>query len=136
MCAGSPSRAARTPPTTALRVLMVAAGGAGLGLLAARYLLVGSGLSLIFWAAAAIAVGWTACTATRAVGEGVVFGFALAAGFMIFGYDGAEPLPTRLPAFALLGLLGAGCAGALALLGRALAGSRTSGHRRRERRPR
>ena len=36
---------------------------------------------------------------------------------MVAGYDGAEPLSGRLPFFALLGLFGAACAAALALVG-------------------
>jgi hypothetical protein len=47
-------------------------------------------------------------------------GFALAAGFMVTGYSGAEPLVTRLPAFTLLGLVGAAGAGLLAVLGASL----------------
>ena len=43
-----------------------------------------------------------------------MFGFALGTSFMAFGYDGAAPLITRLPAFGLLGLVAAVGAAAVA----------------------
>jgi hypothetical protein len=55
----------------------------------------------------------------RAAIAGGVFGFAMAATFVITGYDGADPLTHRLPASALLGLVGSACALLLALLGAA-----------------
>ena len=97
--------------------------GAVLGALCARVVLVGSGLSLVPWAVAGLALG-ACCRARRvAAAVGALFGFALAFTFMTAGYDGAAPLHTRLLPFALFGLVGAGCGSLLALAGRQVAAS-------------
>lgn len=105
---------------TGVRFFVLIALGASLGVLGARYLLVGSALSLIPWGISSIGIGWLSTTRYRAIRDAAVFGFTLAASFMVAGYQGAEPLLTRLPAFGLLGLIGALCAATLALLGHAL----------------
>jgi hypothetical protein len=110
----------RAPRVSPGPLLLLAALGALLGLLGARYVLVGSGLSLLPWSVAALAAGWWSRSRPRAAAAGVVFGFALAAVFMVTGYSGAEPLVTRLPAVTLLGLVGAAGAGLLAVLGATL----------------
>jgi hypothetical protein len=99
-------------------LVLALAVGALLGYLGARVVLVGSGLSLIPWALAGLALG--ACCASRrlAAAAGGLFGFALAFTFMATGYDGSAPLHTRLIPFAVLGVVGAICGTALALLGR------------------
>lgn len=91
--------------------------GALLGYLCAQVVLVGSGLSLIPWALAGLALGAGAASRRLAVAVGVLYGFALAFTFMTIGYDGTAPLHTRLPAFALLGVVGAICGMALAIIG-------------------
>jgi hypothetical protein len=91
--------------------------GAVLGILGARYVLVGSGWSLLPWGLVAVLVGVLARTRGQAAIDGSMYGFALAFVFMVAGYDGAEPLARRLPFFALLGLVGAACATLLALAG-------------------
>jgi hypothetical protein len=99
-----------------MRYVVAVIAGSALGLIGARYLFVGSALSLIPWAIAGLALGiW--CTRVQALGVGAVYGFALAFVFMVTGYSGSSPLPGRLPAFALLGLVGALCGLVLALLG-------------------
>jgi hypothetical protein len=94
-----------------------AALGAALGAIGARSLLVGSGLSLIPWAAAGLVLGWLSPDPRRARANGAVFGFALAFTFMAAGYDGAPALVIRVPFFAALGLVGAACGVALTSLG-------------------
>lgn len=95
--------------------------GAVLGALCARVVLVGSGLSLVPWAIAGLALGACCRARTVAAAVGALFGFALAFTFMAAGYDGAAPLHTRLLPFALLGLVGAVCGSLLALAGRQVA---------------
>ena len=99
-----------------MRYLMAVVLGAVPGVIGARFLFVGSGLGLIPWALAALALGaW--CTRAQALGVGAVDGFAFAFVFMVAGYSGSSPLLGRLPAFALLGLVGAVCGLVLAWLG-------------------
>ncbi|MGY2875829.1 putative membrane protein YccC [Marmoricola sp. URHA0025 HA25] len=94
--------------------------GALLGFLGARVVLVGSGLSLVPWAIAGLALGWFCRSRRLAAAGGGVFGFALAFTFMTTGYDGSEPLGSRLPPFAVLGLVGAVCGTALGIAGQRL----------------
>ena len=99
-----------------MRYLVAIALGAALGLASARFLFVGSALSLIPWALAALALSvW--CARVQALGVGAVYGFVLAFVFMVAGYSGSTPLTVRLPFFALLGLIGAVCGLVLAWLG-------------------
>ena len=91
--------------------------GAVLGIVGARYVLVGSGWSLLPWGLVALLVGVLARTRPQAAIDAGMYGFALALMFMVAGYTGAEPLARRLPFFALLGLFGAACATLLALAG-------------------
>ena len=90
--------------------------GAFLGVLGARFLFVGSGLSLIPWAIVGLVLGaW--CSRVESLGVGAAYGFTLAFVFMIAGYSGSSPLIGRLPAFAVLGAVGAVCGLVLGLLG-------------------
>lgn len=107
-----------------MRTTVCAGLGAVLGAVGARLLWVGSGWSLLPWALAGIAIGWT--SRGHAWQDGATFGFALAFTFMMLGYAGDESLLTRVPAFLVLGLVGACCGAILALLG--------GGARRTERR--
>lgn len=80
--------------------------GAVLGLVGARYLFVGSWLSLIPWGIAGLALGaW--CKPAEGLRVGAVYGFTIVFAFMVAGYAGSAPLVGRLPAFALIGLVGA-----------------------------
>jgi hypothetical protein len=80
--------------------------GAVLGVVGARYLFVGSWLSLIPWGIAGIALGvW--CQPVEGLRVGAVYGFSIVFAFMVAGYGGSAPLVGRLPAFALIGLVGA-----------------------------
>jgi hypothetical protein len=103
----------RTHPS--LLAAVATGAGALLGYLGARVVLVGSGLSLIPWALAALVLGACARSRPTAAVTGAVFGFALAFTFMTTGYDGAAPLRTRLLPFAVLGVVGAACGTTLAI---------------------
>jgi hypothetical protein len=103
-------------PGTALRLGLLVVLGAALGLATARFVLVGSGLSLLLWGAVAAAVGCVSTSTAVAVRDSAAFGFVLGTSFMVFGYDGSAPLVSRLPAFGLLGLVAAACAVAVAAL--------------------
>lgn len=90
--------------------------GAVLGLVGARYLFVGSWLSLIPWGIAGLALGaW--CKPRESVGVGAAYGFSIVFVFMVTGYGGSAPLVGRVPAFALIGLIGSVFGIALALCG-------------------
>jgi hypothetical protein len=65
----------------------------------------------------AVLVGVLAPTRRAAVAEAATYGFSLAFTFMVAGYDGTATLISRLPLFAVLGLVGAGYAALLALAG-------------------
>ena len=91
--------------------------GGVLGIVGARYLLVGSGWSLLPWGLVALLIGVFARSRRQAVVEAGSYGFVLALVFMVAGYEGAAPLAGALPFFALLGLLGAACAALLSLAG-------------------
>jgi hypothetical protein len=92
--------------------------GGLLGVLGARYLLVGSGWSLLPWGLVAVLAGISADSRRQAALDGGLYGFVLSLVFMIAGYAGEAPLAGRLPFFALLGLFGAACAAVLSLAGR------------------
>jgi hypothetical protein len=90
--------------------------GALLGIVGARYVLVGSALSLVPWSIAGLCIG--AFNDRRgAMINGAVYGFVLSFAFMCAGYSGASPLVTRVPFFLLLGAIGAVCGFALGNLG-------------------
>ncbi len=113
---GRPARTARP----GLRMLLLVLLGVALGVTGARYLLVGSALSLIPWGFVAALIGYTSPSRTGTTTAGAGYGFALAFTFMIAGYRGQAPVAHRLLPFALLGLLGAACATLLALAGQAI----------------
>jgi hypothetical protein len=104
----------------AVGVPVAVATGVLLGFLGARVVLVGSGLSLVVWAVAGLALGLRFGPGPVAAAVGAVFGFALAFTFMVAGYDGADPLVTRLLPFAVLGAVGAVCGAAAAWAGQVL----------------
>lgn len=101
-----------------LTIIVVLAGL--LGLIGARYVFVGSSLSLIPWGLAAMAVGYLAFTWRGALLGGAVFGFVLVFGFMLFGYQGPAPVIHVLIPFSLLALAGALCGAIGATVGHAI----------------
>jgi hypothetical protein len=92
--------------------------GVLLGLIGARYVFVNSGLSLVPWGLVSLGIGARAPSRSAAVGAAGLFGFALAVSFMAFSYDGNDGVGSVIIPFCLLGLVGAACAMALALVGR------------------
>lgn len=62
-------------------------------------------------------LGLFAASRGVAVCGGAIYGFALAFAFMLTGYDGSAPVLSRLPSFAILGVVGALCAVLLAMVG-------------------
>ncbi|MGH7733978.1 MAG: hypothetical protein ACREOE_09840 [Gemmatimonadales bacterium] len=80
--------------------------GSILGVIGARYLFVGSWLSLVPWSIAGLAIGYWARPGEW-IRTGLAYGFALLLAFMIAGYSGVAPLLTRLPFFAVVALVGA-----------------------------
>ena len=56
------------------------------------------------------------------VRNGGLYGFCLTVAFMVAGYSGADPVMTKVPFFILLGVFGAACGIALALIGHLLWG--------------
>jgi hypothetical protein len=98
----------------------MAGAGVVLGLVGARYVFVNSGLSVIPWGLASVLIGFLAATRKQAVFGAALFGFALAASFMAFSYDGSNGVAGVIVPFSLLGLVGAACAAILALVGQLL----------------
>ncbi len=91
--------------------------GIALGIIAARYVFVGSYLSLIPWGIIGLLIGLWCRSYPEALWSGAVYGFLLAFSFMLAGYQGAAPMLTRLPFFSILGLVGAICGIGLAVIG-------------------
>jgi Na+(H+)/acetate symporter ActP len=100
-----------------MKLLVAILVGAALGLIGARYVFVGSWLSLIPWASAGLAIGWWAKQLRQAMLNGAVYGFVLSFVFMIAGYTGSAALISRLPFFAILGAFGGVCGLVLGLVG-------------------
>lgn len=99
-------------------ILIAAAVGALLGLAAAHATVLGS-WTLIPWAIGGAAIGYWA---RRRPGlAGAAYGFVLSFAFMLGVYNGKASVLSRVPFFALLGLVGAICGLILALAGRWLA---------------
>ncbi len=115
-------RPARTAAAGLRLLVLLVVLGVVLGVAGAKYLLVGSALSLIPWGLVAALIGYTSPSRGRSTLAASGYGFALAFAFMIAGYQGHASVTHRLPPFALLGLLGAACATLLALAGRAIKG--------------
>src|SRR5213079_1561377 len=75
--------------------------------------------TLVPWGLAAVALGYRANGATAVV-AGALYGFVLCFVYTLATYGGATPAITRVPFFAVLGLVGALCGLQLELLGATL----------------
>jgi hypothetical protein len=95
--------------------------GTLLGIIGARYVFVGSWLSLVPWGIVGLAIGYWG-DRRAALTNGAAYGFMLAFAFMVAGYGGTASLLSRLPFFAILGLFGAICGFILGWLGFLLKG--------------
>ena len=87
-----------------------------LGFIGSRYFFVGSWLSLVPWGIAGLAIGYWS-QRREALINGGIYGFVLAFVFMIAGYTGSASLISRLPFFAILGIVGGVCGLILGWLG-------------------
>lgn len=87
-----------------------------LGVVGARYLFVGSWLNLVPWAIAGLAIGFWGAKNESLV-NGVAYGFVLTFVFMLAGYEGKPSLISRVPFFAILGVVGGMCGLILGFVG-------------------
>jgi hypothetical protein len=94
--------------------------GVVLGFLASRLILL-QWATLIPWGIAGLAVGAISRDRRQALVAGALYGFALGLTFMAAGYGGSEPLLTRVPFFAIIGVVCAPFGAALGLVGQWLA---------------
>lgn len=92
-----------------MKIILAAFLGFILAIIASKMLFVGSGMTLIPWGLVGLAMGIYAKSTKEAVINGGIYGFVLSFMFMIIGYTGIQPLVTRLPFFAVLGIFGALC---------------------------
>lgn len=106
-----------------LRFLVAVGLGIVLGLPGAHATFLGW-WTLLPWGAGALALGYAFKEGSLATAG--TYGFVLSFTFMVGVYNGARPLVSRAPFFAVLGLVGASCAVLLALAGSRLAISRTA----------
>ncbi len=90
--------------------------GVGLGFLASRTLFL-QWASLIPWAVAGLVVGALSIDRRQALAIGAAYGFALGFSFIAFDYNGADPVFTRVPFFAIIGAVSACFGAALSLAG-------------------
>lgn len=102
------------PPHFVVRLLVAVAVGLVLGSLAARVVLVGSGLSLVPWAVIGCLLGILAPSAREASRLGAAYGFSLTVAFMGFSYDGHAAVAAVAALDVGLALVGAVCGGLLA----------------------
>jgi len=109
-------RGVRRALLTAAVILGLVFVGVMLGLLAARFLFVGSSLSLLVWAAVVVGVGVAAPSIRAALGGGAILGFTTVWSFIGFGYQGARPIVEEAIPFTLIAVLGAIGAAVVALL--------------------
>jgi hypothetical protein len=94
--------------------------GIVLGALGSRMLFLGWA-TLIAWAVAAVGIGIMSRAWREALIDGAAYGFALGFSFTALGYNGADPPITKLPFFAILGIVSAAFGAALTLVAQWLA---------------
>ena len=100
----------------ARRTAGAAALGVALGLLGSRLLFLGWA-TLIPWGVAALVVGGISKDWRQALVGGAAYGFALGFTFTAAGYGGADPLLSKVPFFAIFGVVSAAFGVALSLAG-------------------
>ncbi len=75
---------------------------------------------LAIWGIAGVGIGYFSSTFRLAALNGLIFGFIVSYIFMLHGYNGTDPITTKLLPFAALGAFGAVCGIILAEIGRLL----------------
>lgn len=100
-----------------MRIFIAVLLGAFLGGFLAKFLFNGSAWNLLPWGLVGVGIGIFARNKKEALVSGALYGFVLSFLFMVGGYTGAQPLITRFPPFAVLGLVGAVCGAILGVLG-------------------
>jgi hypothetical protein len=100
---------AKPSPIIGLGVSLIV--GLALGLIGGPVQILGA------WAIAGLLIGAMSNGFKPAALNGAAFGFVLSYVFMIHGYNGTDPIATRLLPFVLLGLFGAICGLGLAVIG-------------------
>jgi hypothetical protein len=90
--------------------------GAALGFLASKLPFLQAS-TLLPWGAAALVVGYASPSGRASAVNGAAYGFALGFVFMIGGYAGSESLVSRIPFFAILGIVSALVAVAVSVAG-------------------
>ena len=91
------------------KVLIISLIAILLGVIGAKYIFVGSFMSLLPWGLIGLATGIYAKNSKEAITNGALYGFLLSFVFMLTGYAGTAPILSRFPFFAILGLFGAVC---------------------------
>jgi hypothetical protein len=99
-----------------IKVIVSILAGGILGLIGARYLFVGSWLSLIPWGIVGLLIGYWSQKREWLV-NGICYGFTITFVLMVTGYAGNASLISRIPFFAMLGLIGGLCGLVLGLMG-------------------
>lgn len=84
-------------------------------------LLGGNAYVLILWAFVGLFIGTFSVSIKGGLANGAAYGFALAYCFMISGYDGSQPLSSRLLPFVIFGVFGSVCGIVLGLIGYGIA---------------
>ncbi len=77
----------------------------------------GPAIVLIAWALIGILLGIFCASRRSALLNGAVYGFALAYVFMVAGYNGQDPIHTKLLPFVIFGIVGALGGSTLAIIG-------------------
>lgn len=73
--------------------------------------------TLLPWGVAGLIIGLFGKTKKESAVLGAVYGFCLGFVFMLGVYEGSAPIVTRIPFFAIIGLVSAICGSILSLLG-------------------
>ncbi len=89
-----------------LRIIVVVALGIAFGLIGARFVFVGSWLSLIPWGVVCLVIGLSTRSWPATLLLGAVFGVTVVLAFEIFGYQGTGPLTRALPLFVAISFAG------------------------------
>ncbi len=82
-----------------------------------KYIFVASYLNLFLWGGIGIGIGFWSDSKKLAIRNSGVYGFVLSFVFMFVGYQGSVSIISRIPFFAILGLVGLVCGSILGFIG-------------------